>query len=311
MRIRTRTTLVLSILLVALIALVGCSQLQQPEPAVQTTDGYANPDVLVDTEWVAQHLDDENVKFLDVSSNQEAYAEGHLPGAQFVDWQSDLTNPEDPVRGQVLSRNALSDLLSRLGVEKDDTVVLYDDTNNLFATRAYWALKYYQHDDVRVYNGGTKQWTAANKELTTEEPTLAASAYEAGEADPAIRTTWQYVVDHAGEDGVVFCDTRSPEEHTGTDVRADRGGHIPGSINVEWTAAVNDDGTFKSAQELSELYQNAGFTPDSEIITYCQTGVRGAHTWFVLTELLGYPEVRNYDGSWEEYGNIADSPIDQ
>jgi thiosulfate/3-mercaptopyruvate sulfurtransferase len=215
------------------------------------------------------------------------------------------------VRFQILTRESLSELLSRLGVEKYDTIVLYDNSNNLFATGAYWALKYYQHPDVRVYNGGSKKWTADGRKLTTKVTPVTASRYFAGEPNLAIRTTWEYVVEHVDDPATLFCDARGPKEFDGTDVRSARGGHIPGAANVEWNAAVNpDDGTFLEAGALAELYQQAGFTPDKEIITYSQSGVRGAHTWFVLKVLLGYPHVRNYDGSWEEYGNKTESPIE-
>lgn len=302
----------LSILMLLLIIAVlsGCAATVAEAPVAEAPGGYANPAILVDTNWVAEHLDDPNVRLLDVSNNLEAFETGHLPGAQYVDWQADLTNPDDPVRGQILTREALSDLLSRLGVENDDTIVVYDNTSNLFSTRAYWALKYYQHEDVRVYNGGTKKWTADGRDLVTDVAPATASQYVAGEPDPAIRTTWEYVVEHVDDPTTLFCDARGPKEFTGTDVRSAQGGHIPGAINVEWSTAVNPDGTFREAEALAELYQEAGFTPDKEIITYCQTGVRGAHSWFVLKELLGYPNVRNYDGSWEEYGNNTESPIE-
>jgi thiosulfate/3-mercaptopyruvate sulfurtransferase len=271
--------------------------------AVEAPTGYASPDALVDTQWVVDHLDDADVRLLDVSSSHEVFEQGHLPGAQFVDWQTDLTNPDDPVRGQILSQQNLSDLMSRLGVEPDDTVVFYDETSNLFAARAYWVLKYYQHPDVRVYNGGSKKWTADGQTLTKDVAVVEPSQYTADDADPEIRTTWQYVVEHIDDPSTLLCDARSPSEYNGTDVRSARGGHVPGAINVEWSEAVDADGTFRSAEALTDLYSEAGFTPDKEIITYCQTGVRGAHTWFVLSELLGYPSVRTYDGSWEEYGN--------
>ena len=311
---RTRFLTILSLLLVALTVLGACTAPNvQPVSSTDQTvaEDYASPAVLVDTAWIQEHADDENVRLIDVSSNSDVFASGHLPKAQFVDWQAELTNPDDLVRGQILPRDALSELFSGLGVENDNTVVLYDNTNNLFAARAYWVLKYYQHDNVYIYNGGSKKWTADGQQLTTDLASVSASQYVAGEPDSSIRTDWQYVVDHVGDSGTLFCDTRGPKEYAGTDVRSERGGHVPGAINVEWTNAVNQDGTFRSASEVGELYRKAGFSPDKEIITYCQTGVRGAHTWFVLSELLGYPNVRNYDGSWEEYGNTADSPIDQ
>lgn len=309
-----RKLILLSILLIATLAVLGCSG---PAPAVQeapagsSPSSYANPDVLVDTAWVREHLDDSNVRFVDVSANEEAYQEGHLPGAVFVSWNQDLTSASNPVSGQIASGEKISEVFSRVGVENDDTVVFYDDTNNLFAARAYWVLKYYQHDDVKVYNGGTKKWTADGEELVTDQPEISPSNYVAGEPDPEIRTTGEYVLAHLDDENVAFCDARGPQEYTGADARSARGGHIPGAINVNWVNSVNDDGTFKDAEALRKLYEGAGFPPDKEIITYCQTGVRGAHTWFVLKELLGYEDVRNYDGSWEEWGNVAELPIER
>ncbi len=265
-------------------------------------------DVLVDTEWIEAHADDPSVRLLEVGGNANAFGEGHLPGASFLSMGS-LSNPDDPIRGQIATAAQVSAALSGVALERDQTVVLYDRRNNLQAARAYWVLKYYQHADVRSYNGGTPKWTEDGGAMSTVMVEYEPSDYQAGPADPEIRTTWQYVVDHTDDPSTLFCDTRGPEEYLGRDVRAERGGHIPGAINVEWTAAVNSDGTFKSSEELAALYGGAGFTPDKQIITYCQSGVRGAHTWFVLSELLVYPSVRNYDGSWGEYGNNPESPI--
>jgi thiosulfate/3-mercaptopyruvate sulfurtransferase len=301
---------IFSILFVLLLGLNACVAPVAPAaaPQSQVVDRYANPEVLVDTQWVLDHLNDANARFIDVSGKQETFDNGHLAGAVYINLQS-LTNPEDSTRGQILTQDALSALLSGLGVTHENTLVFYDDANNLLAARAYWVLKYYQHGDVRIYNGGTKKWIADGQSLTTEAAEFAASDYIAKEADLTIRTTAEYVLEHLDDPGTVLCDARSPGEYIGTDVRAKRGGHIPDAINIEWIHAVNEDGAFKDARSLYELYSKAGFTPDKEIITYCQTGVRGAHTWFVLRELLGYPNVRNYDGSWEEYGNRDDTPV--
>lgn len=270
---------------------------------------YAKPDVLVDTAWVLDNLENENVRLVDVSSNQDAYNDGHLPGAVFVSWRDELTNPDTSVEGQILTAEQLGALFSELGIANDHTVVFYDNTSNLFATRAYWALKYYGHAEVRVYNGGSLKWVADGHELSRGRVTHEPTEYVTGEPDPEIRTDWQYVVDHIDDEETLLCDTRSVAEFTGDDARAARGGHIPGAVHLEWVHAVNEDGTFKSAPELAALFYAEGFTPDKQIITYCQTGVRGAHTWFVLRELLGYPNVRNYDGSWAEWGNNEASPI--
>jgi thiosulfate/3-mercaptopyruvate sulfurtransferase len=250
------------------------------------------------------------VRLIAAGGDIEDYVAGHIPGAVFVSVGDEMTNPEDSTQGQILTQDALSALLSRLGVTADTTVVFYDSNNNLSSSRAYWVLKYYQHADVRIFNGGTKTWLADGHELVTDEVAVTPTEYVAQDPDLDIRTTTEYVLERLDDENVVMCDTRNAEEFAGTDVRAARGGHIPGAINVEWTYAVNEDGKFKSAQELYDLYTKAGFDPNKQIITYCQTGVRGAHTWFVLRELLGYSDVRNYDGSWVEYGNREDTPIE-
>jgi thiosulfate/3-mercaptopyruvate sulfurtransferase len=294
------------ILTVALLAAAAASC--GPKAADSGPQSYAK-DVLVDTGWLLAHAGDPSVKVVEVGGKSDQYAQGHIPGAAFLA-MSRLSNPDDPVQGQIATAAQVSSALGSIGVERDQTVVLYDRQSNLQAARAYWVLKYYQHPEVRVYNGGAPKWTAEGQPFTTDTPASVTSDYQAGPADPDIRTTWEYVVGHIHDPSTITCDARSPDEYLGHDVRAARGGHIPGAVNVEWNAAVNPDGTFKSASDLAALYGAVGFTPDKNIITYCQSGVRGAHTWFVLHELLGYPSVRNYDGSWEEYGNIPESPIE-
>ena len=299
---RTRLTLLVSLALVG----AGCGGDAQPGEA--RLEEYAK-DVLVDTEWVEGNWDDPSVRLLEVGGDAGDFEEGHLPGAAFLAAGS-LTNPEDAIGSQIATGEQLSAVLGELGVTPEHTVVLYDRNGNLFASRAYWVLKYYQHPDVRVYNGGTSKWVADDRELAVEATVYEASDYQAGPADPAIRTTWDYVMAHTDDPSTLMCDARSPDEYLGRDVRAERGGHIPGAVNLEWSVALNPDGTFRSPNDLARLYRDAGFTPDKQIITYCQSGVRGAHTWFVLSELLGYPDVRNYDGSWLEYGNREESIIE-
>jgi thiosulfate/3-mercaptopyruvate sulfurtransferase len=307
-RILLLTLIILSTVLGACAAPLTPAADTSVEPVA--LDGYAKPELLVDSAWILEHADDPNVRLIDVSGNADTYAAGHIPGAVYVSVGEQMTNPEDSTRGQIMTQDALSELLSSLGVTHDTTIVLYDGNNNLQAARAYWVLKYYQHEDVRIFDGGTKTWQADGHELVTDEVAVTPSEYVAKDPDLAIRTTTEYVLERLDDENVIMCDTRNAEEFAGTDVRSARGGHVPGAINIDWVYNVDDDGTFKSAQELYDLYTKAGFSPDKEIITYCQTGVRGAHTWFVLRELLGFPNVRNYDGSWEEYGNLTDTPIE-
>ncbi len=320
---QSRFSLSLLILLLAL-ALTACVPVAPPsasQPAADTQSAAApaaeapaltTPESLVDTAWVLEHLEDPNVRLLAISGNQESFDEGHLLNAIYVNLGENLTNPADSTQGQILTQEALGEFFSGLGIENDDTLVVYDNNNNLLSARAYWAFKYYQHADVRLYNGGTKKWVADGNELSVDAvEALPATTYVPGEADPELRTTGEYVLEHLEDPDTVVCDTRGPGEYAGTDVRADRGGHIPGAINVEWVNTVNaEDGTFKDLTYLADLYLKAGFTPDKEVITYCQTGVRGAHTWYVLSELLGYPRVRNYDGSWIEWGNDPSKPLE-
>jgi thiosulfate/3-mercaptopyruvate sulfurtransferase len=295
-------------LLAAVVLLSGCAApaAQQALPAIEN---YTRPELLVDTAWLKARLADPTVRLLDLSSKPEVFAAGWIPGAVYVNPRTDITNPDEPVEGVIFSAEQFAALFSRLGIRPSDTVVIYDDSSNLYAARAFWTFKYYQHADVRMLNGGVKRWQADGEALTTEVATYVPVTYTPGAPDPSLVTTWQDVVASLDEPNTVFCDTRSLAEYTGIDARAARGGNIPDSIHVEWKQAVNGDGTFKSAGELLALYTKAGFTPDKDIITYCQTGVRSAHTWFVLTQLLGYPSVRNYDGSWTEYGNNPASVI--
>jgi thiosulfate/3-mercaptopyruvate sulfurtransferase len=278
-----------------------------PTPAA----AQPRPAVLVDTQWVKVNLTEPNVRLIDVSGSKSTYDEGHLPGAVYISAIDDLSNPNDTLSAEILTADALITLLSGLGITNNDTLVLYDDTNNMDASRAYWALKYYRHPEVRIYDGGRAKWLGDGETLTADSVPTKPSQYVAGAPDPALRTTWDYVVASIGKDSTLLCDVRSDGEFAGQAARSQRGGHVPGAIHVEWSRAVNPDGTFRSREELSKLYRDAGFLPEKEIITYCQVGLRAAHTWFVLHELLEYPNVRIYDGSWEEYGSKPDSPIEK
>jgi thiosulfate/3-mercaptopyruvate sulfurtransferase len=281
---------------------------------------YAHPDVLVENDWLAEHLNDPKVRIAEVDYDPAAnYELGHVPGAVLFDWRKDIN---DPVRRDILSPEAFSALFARGGIDNDTTVVLYGDFNNWFAAFAYWVFTYYGAKHLKLLNGGRKKWIAEDRPLTKEAPTHAAGKFTAGAPDPKLRA---YLDDvrkalpevQAGKFGLV--DVRGPKEFSGEITappeypteHAQRGGHIPGAKNIPWAQAVQDNGTFKSREELEELYRSKGVTPAHPVITYCRIGERSSHTWFVLKYLLGYPDVRNYDGSWTEWGNLVRTPIEK
>ncbi len=277
---------------------------------------YAHPEVLVDTQWVADHLKDAKVRLVEVDVDTTSYEKGHLPGAVGLHWQKELQ--QHPVR-DLIGRRELEQLLSSRGVTNDNTVVAYGDNNNWFAAWFFWLLKYYGHQDVRLMNGGRAKWIDEKRELVTDVPTSPRSAYSARQPDASIRALRDYVLDAVVHDGKPLVDVRSPKEFSGELLApenlpqegAQRGGHIPGAQNVPWAQAVKEDGTFKSADELKALYEGKGITPEKETIAYCRIGERSSHTWFVLKYLLGYPKVRNYDGSWTEWGSLVGVPIEK
>ena len=278
--------------------------------------GYAHPEALVDTQWVADHLNDPKVKIVEVDVDTSAYDTGHIKGAIGLDWRKDLQ--ARPIR-DLLPRDEFEALLSSKGISNDDTVLVYGDNNNWFAAWFLWNLKYYGHKDVRLINGGRKKWQDEGRELVTDAPSIRPSTYKAGQPEKSIRALRDEVRAELGKAGSVLVDVRSPKEFSGELLApenlpqegAQRGGHIPGAKNIPWAQAVRDDGTFKPADELRELYQGKGVTSDKAVIAYCRIGERSSHTWFVLQYLLGYPNVRNYDGSWTEWGSLIAAPIEK
>jgi thiosulfate/3-mercaptopyruvate sulfurtransferase len=278
--------------------------------------GYIHPEVLVDTEWVQAHLSDPTVRLIEVDVDTTVYEQGHIPGAVGFNWQKELQ--DQLVRGPA-NQEQLEELLSRAGVTNDTTLVLYGDNNNWFAAWALWIFKYYAHSDVRLLDGGRLKWLAEKRELTTRVPSYPRTSYHAQGPNSAIRAFRDQILPSLGQSGFALVDVRSPAEYSGELLApanlpqegAQRGGHIPGAANIPWSMAVRDDGTFKSAEELRALYGAKGITDDKEVVAYCRIGERSSHTWFALYYLLGYPHVRNYDGSWTEWGSLIGSPIEK
>ena len=278
-------------------------------------DGYAKP-VLVSTEWVEERLSDPGVVVAEVDENPDLYDEGHVPGAVKLHWREDL---QDRMERDLVDKPTFERLMGERGIANDTTLVLYGDKNNWFAAYAYWYVKTYGHADVRIVNGGRQKWIDDGRELSTEVPSPSPVTYTAEERDESIRAYRDQVREWIGASGRGLVDVRSPGEFAGELIAppgyeqegAQRAGHIPSAQSIPWASAVRDDGTFKSAEELRELYAGRGITPEKEITAYCRIGERSAHTWFVLRELLGYERVRNYDGSWTEWGNLVDVPIER
>ena len=274
---------------------------------------YAHPESLVSTDWVAEHGRDESVRLIEVDVDSQLYAAGHIAGAVGWDWAADLN---DRVRRDIIDQAGFESLLGKAGVSNATTVVLYGDANNWFAAWALWQFKIYGHKDVRLMNGGRKKWEMEGRPYTSELPHYAPTQYRAAPADLSIRAFRDHVAQNLG--AVNLVDVRSPDEFSGKVIAppglnetAQRGGHIPGASNIPWAMAVNDDGTFKSAEALRSLYEGAGIKPNRETVAYCRIGERSSHTWFVLKYLLGYDNVRNYDGSWTEWGNVIGAPIEK
>lgn len=279
--------------------------------------GYAHPEMLVSTQWVEDHLNDPQIRIIESNEDPLLYASGHIPGAVEVDWAQDLNNP---LRRDYLDQREFEQLMSRLGVTPETTLVFYGDKNNWWATYAFWVFQLFGHEHARIMDGGRGKWQAEGRPMTQEVPQYPPTTYKARPRDDRhIRAFRDQVYQHV-QANLPLVDVRSPEEYSGQRLHmpdypnegALRGGHIPGAVNVPWSRAVNPDGTFKPVDELRRIYEEEqGLSPDNEIITYCRIGERSSHTWFVLKYLLGYPRVRNYDGSWTEWGNLVNVPIER
>jgi thiosulfate/3-mercaptopyruvate sulfurtransferase len=275
---------------------------------------YAN-DVLVETDWVAEHLDDDSIRIVEVDENPALYADAHIPGAIGFDWKTDL---QDQVKRDFLGPEDFGRLFGERGISNEHTIVLYGDRNNWFAAYTYWYLKFYGHDKVLLMNGPREKWVAEERETSSDVPSYEPQTFEAQPGDDAIRAKRDEVFAALDSDQRLV-DVRSPQEFSGELIAmagyeqegAQRGGHIPGAASIPWAQAVKEDGTFKSAEELEELYGGKGVLSGEPIIAYCRIGERSAHTWFVLHELLGRDDVKNYDGSWTEWGNLVDVPIEK
>ena len=277
---------------------------------------YVNRDALVDTDWLEGNVDDQNVAIVEVDEDTTAYEKGHIKNAISINWETEL---HDTPRREFVSGEQLAKLLGDKGVSNDQTIVLYSGNNNWFAAYAYWLFKYRGVENVKLLNGGRKKWELESRLLTQDEPNRAATSFTIGAEKPKLRVFRDEVLERARAGGRAWIDVRSPEEFRGEllapphlpQEQAQVPGHIPGASNVTWSKAVNEDGTFKNADELQQLYAAEGVTSDKDVVTYCRIGERSSHSWFVLKELLGFPNVRNYDGSWTEYGSLVGVPIER
>ncbi|HLN35736.1 MAG TPA: sulfurtransferase [Nitrososphaeraceae archaeon] len=278
---------------------------------------YSNPNVLVDTKWVEEHLNDDKVRIAEVDYDPKTnYFLGHIPNSVLFDWKNDINDPDTR---NIISKEDCLNLLQKAGINDDTTLVLYGDFNNWFAAFAFWVFEYYGLKNLKIMNGGRKKWLEEDRQISKEIPTFTIGNIVPGEPNLNLRSFLNQVKDSLQSEKTVRIDVRSPAEFSGEITappeypteHAQRGGHIPGAVNIPWAKAVNEDGTFKSADDLLNLYQSAGIPPDKEVITYCRIGERSSHTWFVLKHLLGYKDVKNYDGSWTEWGNMIANPIEK
>jgi thiosulfate/3-mercaptopyruvate sulfurtransferase len=287
------------------------------------SEKYAKPDALVDTEWVAEHLNDPQVRIVESDEDVLLYDTGHIPGSIRIDWHTELN---DPLRRDYLDKEHFERLMREKGIANDTTVVFYGDKNNWWACYAFWVFQLFGHDKAKIMDGGRKKWIEEGRELNRDVPTYPATSYKAKDRDDqrirAFRDEVRDLLDKEGKtlkSGKALVDVRSPGEYSGELLHmadypqegAMRGGHIPGAASIPWARAVRDDGTFKPVEELRELYETQGVTKDKDVVAYCRIGERSSHTWFVLTYLLGYDKVRNYDGSWTEWGNLVGAPIER
>jgi thiosulfate/3-mercaptopyruvate sulfurtransferase len=278
---------------------------------------YANPSALVETDWLEEHLGDAGIRVIEVDEDTTAYEKGHISGAISWNWNTDL---HAPVGRDYIDQEGLSRLLGQAGATRDTTLILYGGNNNWFAAYAYWLLRYLGVTNVKLLNGGRKKWELESRSLTQDAPALGAAGYRIeAKIDDGIRAFRDYVLEKVRSRDAALVDVRSPEEYRGEKLAPDHlpqeqaqvPGHIPGAANIPWAKAARDDGSFKSADELRELYEGEGITSDKEVIAYCRIGERSSHTWFALTELLGYGNVKNYDGSWTEYGSLVGVPVEK
>ena len=279
---------------------------------------YAHPEVLVDTDWVSNNPPNESRKLVEVDYDPEnAYRKGHIKDASLIWWKRDIN---DALTRDIINKKQFEDLMKKNGIKPDSEVILYGDFNNWFAAFVFWGFKYYGHQNLKIMNGGRKKWELENKEYTTEEPQIQPTEYKSAPPDEGLRAYLFDVKRAMEKEDSVMVDVRSPKEFTGEITappeypmeHAQRGGHIPGANNIPWATAVNDaNGTFKSVEELKQIYEPKGIVADKDVICYCRIGERSSHTWFVLKYLLGYSKVRNYDGSWTEWGNMIGNPVEK
>jgi thiosulfate/3-mercaptopyruvate sulfurtransferase len=277
---------------------------------------YARPDVLVETDWLEAHLDDDGIAIVEVDEDVDAYEKGHIPNAISIDWENEL---HDQPRREFISSEKLAELLGSRGISSDQTIVLYSGNNNWFAAYAYWLLRYRGVENVKLLNGGRKKWELESRILSQEPPAFEPATFQIGAERPELRVLREEVLDRVRRGEGAWVDVRSPEEFRGEllapphlpQEQAQVPGHIPRARNITWSKTVSDDGSFKAAAELRKLYEGEGVTPDQDVVAYCRIGERSSHSWFVLSELLGYEKVRNYDGSWTEYGSLVGVPIEK